>query len=83
MSRTKTDRPILRWSYVSMGLGFAAAAGVAAALASRHMAALGAICGESAPHCGWCYAAVGLTLLSASAIFAASRTTPAQVRVGG
>lgn len=64
------ERTILRLGGALTGLLLLASAVMAADLAAEHMASLRMICGASAPHCGWCYAAAALALASAIALFA-------------
>lgn len=54
-----------------------ATAGLSAGLARDHMILLGAICGAGhAPHCGWCYGAVGFALAGLTAFALALRPQP-------
>lgn len=68
---------ILRLGAGVIGLVLLAAGSLAASLAGEHMIQLGTICGGGAqPHCGWCYAAVGLGLAGLAAFALAARRPP-------
>ena len=56
-------------------------ANLSAELAWAHARALGHICGAAqSPHCGWCYAAVGLAMAGLAAV-AASRADRVKARI--
>ena len=53
------EQRILGSSLLTLALSLAGWSAVSAWLALDHMARLGPICGDTAPHCGWCISAAG------------------------
>ena len=65
---------VFRAGVGTVGGVLVASSGIAADLAREHMALSGTICGvAAAPHCGWCYAAIGLLLAGLTAFAIALR----------
>ena len=53
------ERRILGSGLLALAVSSAGWAAVSLWFAMDHMARLGAICGDVAPHCGWCLSAAG------------------------
>ncbi len=82
---TPDDRRLLAGCLLALALSAAGLAAAATWLALGHMAAVAALCGPQAPHCGWCLAAVAAVALSLTASAGAVRVlgapAPARSRV--
>lgn len=81
MRRPVDEQSILRWGVGLNGLLLLIAASFAADMAAQHMRALGVICGGSAPHCGWCYAAAAFALSGVAALAGALLPTARKVAI--
>lgn len=81
MRRAKrlSEDQLMQAGWALTGMVLLAGAVLAAELARRHMALLGSICGDAAPHCAWCFATAGFALAGVAALGVAIRR-PAAVR---
>lgn len=80
LSFKPAEGPLERTVIALIGVTLLACAALATDFAVAHMKALAAICGGSAPHCGWCYAAAGFGLAGLSAMGFALRPARRAVR---
>lgn len=56
------EQRILGSGLLVLALSFAGWSAASLWLAMDHMARIGAICGDVAPHCGWCVSAAGAAI---------------------
>lgn len=56
------EQRILGSGLLALALSLAGWSAASLWLAMDHMARLGAICGDVAPHCGWCVSAAGAAM---------------------
>ncbi|WP_374516289.1 hypothetical protein [Brevundimonas sp.] len=84
---TLEDRRLLAGALLALALSAAGLAAAATWLAAGHMAAIAALCGPQAPHCGWCVVALAAATGSAAALAGAfgllRGPLPARLRVRG
>lgn len=67
------EQRILGSGLLVLALSFAGWSAVSLWFAMDHMARLGAICGDIAPHCGWCVSAAGAATAAIMAAWAGLR----------
>lgn len=67
------EQRVLGSGLLVLALSFAGWSAASVWFAMDHMARLGAICGDVAPHCGWCVSAAGAAIAAMGAAWAGLR----------